>query len=757
MTRCNTALQDPPVAGAILRCLRMFAAAALLFATVSLDAFGRDGYVIRSSNLSVELSQEGKIVGMDIGGKNLHRAVLAETHLERCQLQSPVESAEENGGVRFVKKLLCPVRYRDDWRDVTVVEEFLPTPQSIRWQVNIETQGLPWTTPIVTTLRYPNPEGARFWTTWGDPAPSVWPDPANWNRVLLQDQPGGRFDAWKDPLVSTAFVDRKLWYGAPAYTYVHPCLPYEPVFPDVFAIPLATVTEPKDDIGLSLVLSPEDTTLDMTLEESAHGDVTFSRLYRRMVEGSNVRYSMDLVAHEADWRGGLRWMTERYPAYFNPPLDKAFDVAGLGAYSAWDGELDVPKLKKMGFKVNWRASYDLVYEGMFLPPIPDDQEWTRWGRGRTSVHKLDEYSRKMRENGFEVLNYFDTTEFGVEIVYPPLKVKNPDDPDLWKNANAFLYSKLADAMLYPPIRAKVEDTIYLPVAHTDPLFSFSSAVMDPGEPVWQDFLLQQAQKMFQKIPHSAGTAIDRGDWLRLYNFQRDDGVSWFDGPVRSFVTSWKSLMDRLGPMEHAAGQVIFVNDQVKRIDAERQVDGLFDEFGYMGTTLNGTAFLGISKPAIGWVRGEMNLKPDPDAFLQRYLHMGVYPMAPFPDNDHSIRPSAWADQQYLDYGPLFDAIHGRKWVLLPHAISVDKDAAKANLFRVPGGYVAPLTFGTADSDVTVSVRSIPEILSGKKLACEVIHPGDSHWSPCNFTATKTEIKISVQLHRGCAMVRMRAG
>ncbi|MDD2764870.1 MAG: hypothetical protein PHE83_12955 [Opitutaceae bacterium] len=94
--------------------------------------------------------------------------------------------------------------------------------------------------------------------------------------------------------------------------------------------------------------------------------------------------------------------------------------------------------------------------------------------------------------------------------------------------------------------------------------------------------------------------------------------------------------------------------------------------------------LALRKTALGWTSQEADLRPDPDAFFQRYLYLGVFPMAPFPGNDHSLLPSAWVDRQYLDYGPLLDALRGKKWVLRPHAVEAVNHAAKVNLFQVPG-------------------------------------------------------------------------
>jgi len=114
--------------------------------------------------------------------------------------------------------------------------------------------------------------------------------------------------------------------------------------------------------------------------------------------------------------------------------------------------------------------------------------------------------------------------------------------------------------------------------------------MDPGEPVYRDFLLEQARRHIEALPDAGGISIDRLDWLRMYNEHRDDGESWFaGGPARSLLTSWRALLIPLGEMIHRAGKVIFVNNHVKRIDLLDGVDGIFDEFGRYGAALNTTA------------------------------------------------------------------------------------------------------------------------------------------------------------------------
>ena len=195
-----------------------------------------------------------------------------------------------------------------------------------------------------------------------------------------------------------------------------------------------------------------------------------------------------------------------------------------------------------------------------------------------------------------------------------------------------------------------------------------------------------------------------------------------------------------------------------RIDVMRQMDGLFDENGTYGAHKNLSAFLAMFKPAIIWVNTDEDLNPDPDAFFQRFLFLGIFPFAPFPGNDHSIQPNVRTEKLYTDYGPLLDSMRGRKWVLLPRAVSVQEGAAKVNIFQVPTGYVIPVTFGGGDHDVTVTIREGSELFSSwKTIDCEVIHPGESHWESCKVDRTGDTMTVAVPLLRRCAMLRLLPG
>jgi hypothetical protein len=100
---------------------------------------------------------------------------------------------------------------------------------------------------------------------------------------------------------------------------------------------------------------------------------------------------------------------------------------------------------------------------------------------------------------------------------------------------------------------------------------------------------------------------------------------------------------------------------------------------------------------------------------------------------------------------MLDLLRGKKWVLLPHAVEVIRGGAKANIFQVPGGYVVPVTFGGDTREAVVTIRGVNTEIA----TAEVFHPASAQGTPLHFARTGTQLSLTVPLHRGCAMVRLR--
>lgn len=642
----------------------------------------------------------------------------AETRLAACEMVGDVQSRALDGGMLEYGRLL---RHKDG-HECHLVERFTLTNAGIRWDIEILGKGAPWSTAINTQLTWKNADALTWWTTWGDPRPDA--------------PPGDRSGApqasawWQDPLVSMPFKKARFRYGG-----------NDQFDPRAFSIPIISVMNAQNDTGISVVASPEDLLFQLDLHVEQTGEMTLSRTKHRITEGHSIAFSLDLITHEADWRGGLAWMTGRYPAYFDPPNPRVQEMAGCGGYSSKTDALDVERLNRMAFKVNWKASFDFPYMGMFIPPVPDaTTEWTTFEKKTQTIEQMREEMCHFTDPGFYVLNYFNVTEFGNDIQYPAPARKAVKDEDLWKNPNDFLYALLNDAILLDDNNGK-------------PHFSWEGCIaMDPGDPVYQEFLVEQAQRHVDLLPEGAGICIDRMDWLQKYNARFDDGRCWVnDKPARSLVIGWNEIMPRIATIMHDNDRVIYGNPHYRRLDLVRYMDGIYDEFGQVGLSMNLCSFLALRKPVMAWTIVTPELRQAPDAYFQRHLHMGAFLTAPLPGNDHTIRPSDGMEQHYFDYGPLLEALRGKQWLFKPHVVKVAGNTAKANIFQVPEGYVIPVTFGGNATLAQVIIRHLNAV-DGQ---ATVIHPGEKDWAPLPLEVEGDEIVLNVPLSRGCAMVRLQ--
>ncbi len=623
----------------------------------------------------------------------------------------------------------------------TVINSYKLTSYGLHWDVYVNGGDNNWTTPIETSLDWTEAKGINFWTTWSD-------------NQLQKELP-----YWVNPFLSAPLSNFDLMYGGKGITNR-----------DAFVIPIATSFFQDKKAAVSFSESPGDTILDMHLLTDTSGMIAFKHFYHRICKTNTIHFSMDIIVHEDDWRSALGWYYKQYKEYFLPKEPKANEIAGCGSYSSYEGKLDAEKYKKMAYTFNWKASLDFPYMSQFIPPVANDtMQWKKIKQngvviadGLSSIKRLSDYSTKFLKMGFYTLSYFNVTEAGSQIKNPAPPRIAKTDADLWKDPNDFVYYKMKNAVvLYPEWKALDKKNGFGVVAdpflhNYSPIFSWDRCiVMDPGEPTFQQHLLEQARKHIEKIPASSGIAIDRLDWLRLYNANRDDGISYFDNQITcSIISSWKDIMSKLGPLMHKAHKVIFCNPLYYRIDFMKDIDGIYDEFGQHPQVLARNAQMAMFKPYVAWTESVEDFKPNPDTYFQSHLFMGAFLTDPVQGNDHTIRPDSTIDKYYLDYGSMLNAIKGREWLLYPHIISVADDAAKANIFKVKNKIIIPVVQGEDNANVQLHLQ-LPEGLMLKNvLQVKVLYPGAEHWQSLQTINVEKQNNINVQLHRGCAMISL---
>ncbi|WP_349318718.1 hypothetical protein [Chitinophaga sp. MM2321] len=641
-------------------------------------------------------------------------------------LQNSIDSAEVLS-INILKKsrdsfeIIKKIRWED--RTGHTLETVSVTPDGVNWTIEITGDDKSWSRPVLTSVQWLDSTGIDFWTTWSD------------------NQTAEKAELWQDPFLTAPLNNLELKYGGADH-----------LSRKAFVIPVATCFFKNKSYAVSFMESPRDNMLDMDLLTNTDGTITYRHTNHRINAGNKVRFSMHLIAHEPDWRGGLAWFYKNYKEYFTVKEPMADVMAGCASYSSYEGDLDEGKYKKMAYSINWKASLDFPYMSMFLPPTKTDEEkWMKMkqegvtiGDGLTSIKQLSDYSERFFKKGFYTLSYFNVTEAGshVQKNMPPRKAVMFDD--LWKDANDFVYYQMRDAILVPP-------------DHKFPIVSWDwCTVMDPGEPKFQQHLLDQAKRHIEKIPASSGICIDRLDWLRFYNTFRDDGISFTEGKeVSSMLSSWKGLMKKLGPLMHRSHKVIFCNPLLRRIDLMEEIDGIYDEFGQHWQSLNLCSQLATHRPMIAWTASPADFKPNPDVYFQAHLYMGVFLTAPVQGNDHTIKPDAAIEEYYLDYGQMLLALKGRKWLLQPNVVTITGSKVKANVFEVSGSKVLVPLINGGDNEKVRILLSLPDrYLARNKWRVSVLHPGSTEWELVADVKPAKKVAMDISLQRGCAMVRI---
>ncbi|MEO6288687.1 MAG: hypothetical protein ABIO76_02130 [Ginsengibacter sp.] len=343
-----------------------------LLSVITLCSCSSSTYV-KTENLDIKLSPEGKIIGIWIGKNKVEKKVVSFTEIEGCSLYGSVKIHKSNDGkIEFTRTLVNDsLNHKCE-----ITDRFSPTKNSIRWEVEIKGDGDAWSAPIKTVFNYPATKETRIWTTWGKPKYDSTADDET--REALKPVAGGSPETaivdknnndWVDPLVPVPFIKDTLFYGAPPpFGYNRSFLSAEWTFyRELFSVPLFSVLDNKDSVGIHMALSPEDNILGLLMTTTPDGSVNYTRFSNRISNYHTVAFSMDLIGDTNDWRGGLGWMSKRYPGYFDPKNSTALKLNGTGAYSNSYIDFDVQKMKDMAFNVNWQASFDFPYMVCFFP------------------------------------------------------------------------------------------------------------------------------------------------------------------------------------------------------------------------------------------------------------------------------------------------------------------------------------------------------------------------------------------------------
>ena len=662
-------------------------------------------------------------------------------------LPSTTVSPLPQGGVFIARTALCAsLPGGAPAVAVTVTDEITPEEGALAWRTSyaVANASAPtFTVPLGVSLTLATP-----------PSPlALW---AAWARGCVENGHGGMCfggTPWAEPFTAAPLPPA----GGPPlllrYGNLDTGPPHAPfgVVADSVTLPLLSVQRAADDAGFTLLLSPEDPTMELLLRASG-GALHALRLFHRLAAGAPpVAFTCRLRAHAADWRPALAFWAAAHPAFVEPHVAGMQRFEGLGGYS-WQAPTNATYAASVGFKTNWDLSGTFMpYDGLFAPY---QEEWLNLGpinaglpQYNVSYQRIDDFYAAVQAAGLNSLSYFDVGNWGVSIntrapypnatcgVRPGGGAAPCPDP---AGSNAYLQHYLAPALLTSVYRVAGG-------AQRGPFSDWVGTTdMDPGEPFFQNLLAEQLARRVARVPHTQGIALDRFDYTAFYNLEADDGTSWVPAgaggagvPARSLVGSHVAAYGRLAGQLHAAGLAMFGNcNTLCRADVMGAFDGSFSE----GSALNAVAWTGLRRPTILWTYSLDPLAAQPralHAFFQQHLLMRVFPMAPMPGNDHSINPGNAAVQAaYEGYAPLFGALRGLQWVLgvaRPIAHNLSACGGEANVFAstaAPGTLLLPLALCWGGAAAEVAVK--PEGPPPAAYDAEVLLPGGGGgggWQP----------------------------
>eukprot|EP01065_Artemidia_motanka_P042405 TRINITY_DN568_c0_g1_i6.p1 TRINITY_DN568_c0_g1~~TRINITY_DN568_c0_g1_i6.p1 ORF type:complete len:582 (+),score=175.74 TRINITY_DN568_c0_g1_i6:80-1747(+) len=512
----------------------------------------------------------------------------------------------------------------------------------------------------------------------------------------------------------------------------------------------------------------------------------FTRLYSRLGGGTApAAFGVDVTGHEGCWRPAVAWMQQRYPAFFN--ANESVDTAaleGTASYADQRGPADLtPELaalyRRMAYNLNWDSTARFPWNGEWIPTAADgfNSTWLTCftheppdghaGEGCANVSYSDvaAWYQHQRSNGFSTCVYGNLFEFGwnVKAAWPTTGADCNATPTnssvtLLCHTRRLLVERYGSALLH-----SARDS-GLVCGGLD-----GSCIMDPDPSLpYLPHLVDMARTSMRKTP-SAGVCIDRQDWVGLVNPGADDGVTWFPtvphkqfAAVRAMITSWKAAMAAFAEPWHGGGKAVIMNDHSNRLDMMRYVDGIFAEMadidGAGMAHAVGTALATTRLPAFAWNHpkaADPSLTARLETALQSLLFLGVYPMAPVRNNDHGIggdcAGSCPYDSLYTDFGPLFGALKGKRWLLTAHAVRLSvAEAAVANAFETAAGWAVVVAHAGNRSAVGLSVALPAGAGVG---AAAALRPGLPN-AAVNVTMSGGRLHATVPLARGCSVLTL---
>jgi hypothetical protein len=377
-------------------------------------------------------------------------------------------------------------------------------------------------------------------------------------------------------------------------------------------------------------------------------------------EGKETRFSLLVSPNKGKWRDALGWYATRYSEYFQPdPKVRSHD----GVYSItvpWDQNPDESLAEKRlegraARGVKWMELHGhFPWYGLYVHPEP---EWQgSWGP--MSYEKTNRYIDLVKKHGIAVHIYYNIIDGQIKYVdeHFPESVARDEDGQIIR---AYTDCHLMNADLSTPF----------------------------GKHCFEQF-----EKLLSTYPNIDGIFFDVYGRHYDIDFGHDDGLTMVNNkPAYCLKFAFQRLMEKIDPLARAKG-LVFSANKPEGIEFMRGIDYIMADEGSDEDRLAAMQYYGLFKPII-ILDGGIATRAEGD--FKKCLQYGMIYNDLDPDREMKTKEAtpemlAQAANALEAYGPLFDLLVGRTWVLSGDPVELP-EGIRGNIFRRPNGdYIVTL-------------------------------------------------------------------
>lgn len=416
-------------------------------------------------------------------------------------------------------------------------------------------------------------------------------------------------------------------------------------------IPVLILYNDTIDIGLSLV-SPFELKKPGLQWQMRNDSLNISNYHLRLSKNHPAQTGIYIVPHQGDWRSGLFWLYNKYPAYFNPFNQKIWENEGW--FMMVDPEWSSASLAKLAHQeVAWVEFHThFPFLGLYAPALKDSWFIISDREGITYHQwQKDSVSKRIPHTGYK---------------------KNQKLLDTLLNHNIQPYIYFQSFEGWKEYAKKHFSNDIAIGAKNETLAAWINCYLMNPDPKrkWGKHIISQIKRLLKHYPKAAGIFYDRDDYCD-YDYAHNDGITMIKNkPVYMLGFAQEQINDSILNEVHQLGKGVWTNGPTS-VEVCKGMDGIMSENLTQASYLQ---YLGIARPLI--LLPYDTLPQQTEDKLKTALWTGHLPSIAW----HRAHPRCLEiDERYR---PLFSQYKSKKWVLYPKALQLPK-GVKGNIFQKP--------------------------------------------------------------------------